>query len=164
MLVASFGGSYGNSDYVESAKNSPTGLFNKLDLAGYISKLEAMHELLEGELNTNARPTVIFSHTDELEIPELADAKINPPKKHQDNGATLIVNTHTSPPYSPLEDTYVATAETLPRPCVKARDAALQAHKGGHSENRFLGSDNNKETRWDVMVRGLSNFQVDAII
>ena len=33
-----------------------------------------MHEVAEGELEKIARLTVIFSHTDKLEIPELANA------------------------------------------------------------------------------------------
>ena len=60
---------------------------------GNISKLEAMQEVLEGELNTISRPTVIFSHTDKLKILELADSKTNPPEDHQDNGAMPPVNT-----------------------------------------------------------------------
>ena len=45
MLAASFGGSDGNSDYFKSAKNSPTIPANTPDLAGHISKMEAMHEV-----------------------------------------------------------------------------------------------------------------------
>ena len=54
MLVPSIGGSYGDLDYVKSAKNSPTRPANTPDLAGHISKLEAMHEVLEGELDVIA--------------------------------------------------------------------------------------------------------------
>ena len=39
-LAASFGGSDKNSDYVESAENSPTSPANKPDLTGHIRKLE----------------------------------------------------------------------------------------------------------------------------
>ena len=42
MLAASFGGSNGKSDYVKSAKNSPTIQSNTPDFAGHTSELEAM--------------------------------------------------------------------------------------------------------------------------
>ena len=101
VLAASFGGSYVNSDYVNSAKNSPTSLSNTLDLVVYISKLEAMHEVSEGELDAIARLTVILSHTNELKILELADAETNPPENHQYNGATPTFNAQPYPPHSP---------------------------------------------------------------
>ena len=44
-LAASFGGSDGNSDYVRSAKNSPTRLANKPNLEGHINELETMQEV-----------------------------------------------------------------------------------------------------------------------
>ena len=78
MLAASFGGSEGNSEYFKFAENSPTSSDNTRDLEGHISELETMHEV---------RTTLIFSHTDELEFLELADADINPNKNLQDNGA-----------------------------------------------------------------------------
>ena len=81
--VASIGGSDGDSDYVELAENSPPSPANMPDLAGHIIELEEMHDVAEGELDAIARPTVLFSHTDELEIPELADAKTDPPENHQ---------------------------------------------------------------------------------
>ena len=93
MSEASFGGSDSDSYYVESAKKSPMSPANTPDLVGHISELEAMHEVLECELNSIAQPTVLFSHTNELEIPELVDADTDPPKNHQNNGATLPVNT-----------------------------------------------------------------------
>ena len=102
VLAASFGRSYVNSDYVNSAKNSPTSLSNTLDLVVHISKLEAMHEVSEGELDAIARLTVILSHTDELKILELADAETNPPENHQYNGATPTFNAQPYPPHSPL--------------------------------------------------------------
>ena len=95
-LAASFRGSGGNSDYVESAENSPTIPSNTLDLVRYISELEAMHEVSEGNVGAIARPTVLFYHTDELKIPELDDAETNPPENLQDNGATPSVNTQIS--------------------------------------------------------------------
>ena len=48
IAVTSILGSDGDSDYVESAEDSPMILANTPDLAGHISKLEAMHEVLEG--------------------------------------------------------------------------------------------------------------------
>ena len=110
MLVASTEGSDGNSDYVKSAGNSPTSPSNTTDLAGHISKLEAMHEVSEGYFNAIARPTVLLSHANELKIPELADAETDPPENHQDNGDITLVSTQPSPPHSPLEDTLVASA------------------------------------------------------
>ena len=93
MSATSFGGSEDNSYYVQPSENSPTILVNTPDLAGHISKLEAMHEVLEGELDVIARPTVLFSHREEIEITELADAETNLPENHQDNGAAPPVNT-----------------------------------------------------------------------
>ena len=61
-----------------------------------------MHEVSEGEIDAIVRPMVIFSHTDELEIPELAEAKSNPPKNLQDNGATPAVGTQPHLLHSPL--------------------------------------------------------------
>ena len=128
--MVSIGGSDGDSDYVELAKNSPMSPANTPDLVGYISKLEAMHEVLEGDIDAIAQRTVLYSHTNELKIPELANAQTNPPEKHQDNGTTPSVNIYPSPPHSPLEDTLVASSEPPPRPRVEARDAALQAQEG----------------------------------
>ena len=45
--AASFGGSSVKSDYVELAEKSPTSPANILDLAGHISKLEAMRKVLD---------------------------------------------------------------------------------------------------------------------
>ena len=53
MSVAIIGGSDSDSDYVDSDKKSPTISANALDLAGHISKLEAMHNVLEGDLATD---------------------------------------------------------------------------------------------------------------
>ena len=79
-LVASIGESDGDSDYVESAENSPTSPANTPDLGGHISELEEMHEVVEGELDVIAQPTVIFSRIEYLET--------GLPENHQDNGAT----------------------------------------------------------------------------
>ena len=126
-LAASIGESDGNSDYVDSAENLPTSPSNTPDLAGHISELEEIHEVVESKLVKIEHPTVIFSHSDKLELPELNDAKTNPPENHQENGATPLVNTQTSPPHSPLEDASVAPATPPPRPCVEAVDITLQA-------------------------------------
>ena len=49
-LVASIGDSDGDSDYVESDKNSLMSPANTSDLEGHIRKLEEMHEVAEVEL------------------------------------------------------------------------------------------------------------------
>ena len=49
-LVESIGESDGDSDYVESSKTSSTRTANNPDLARYISELEEMHKVAEGEL------------------------------------------------------------------------------------------------------------------
>ena len=54
MLETSFGGNDGDSDYVESAVNSPTSLANTPDLEGHISKLETMYEFSQGDINAIA--------------------------------------------------------------------------------------------------------------
>ena len=100
------------------------------DLAGHIRDLEAVHEVLEGELKAIARPTVLLSHTNELKIPEPAEAETDPPKNHQDNGAMPPVNTHPSPLHSPPKDTSVTSADLPPLPRVKSGDAALQVREG----------------------------------
>ena len=79
VWVASIGESDGNSNYVELTKNSPTSLANTLDLAGHISELEEMHKVAEGDIMGIARPTVLLSRPNKLKIPELDNAKTNPP-------------------------------------------------------------------------------------
>ena len=106
-----------------------------------------MHEVSEGEINAIARPTVIISHTNEFEIMELVEAKTNPPKNLQDNGAMPPVNTQPSPPHSPPEDTLVASANTPPCPRVEAVDAALQARTGDLLDVPLLGADYMVSTR-----------------
>ena len=100
---------------------------NTSDLEGHTGELETMHKFSEGELDAITRPTVLFSHTNELKILDLANADTNLPENHQDNGSTPPVNTHPSPTHSPLEDTSVASAKTPPLPRIKDRYAALQA-------------------------------------
>ena len=133
--VASFGGSYGESDYVELAKNSPIISSKTPDLKGHTRKLEKMHKVSEGEINAIVRPTVLFSHIDEIKIPELADAdadadaETDPPENLQDIGATSPVSTQPYPPHSPLEDTLVASAKPPPCHRVWSGDASLQARE-----------------------------------
>ena len=100
--AAGFGGSDGDSDYVKLAENSPTSPADMPDLKGKIVKLETMHEVSEGEMNDIVQTTVILSHTNKIKIPELVNAKTNPPENIQENGATPPVITHTSPPHSDL--------------------------------------------------------------
>ena len=111
--VASIGGSDVDSDYVKSAEKSPMIPANTPDLMGHISELEEMHKFTEGNLSAIAQMTVLFSHTNELEIPYIADAKTDPPENHKDNGATPPVNTQPLPSHLPLEDTLVDFAENL---------------------------------------------------
>ena len=61
-----------------------------------------MQEVSEGEIGAIIQPTVIFTHTNEIEVLELADAETNPTKNLQDNGATPPFGPHPSLPYSPL--------------------------------------------------------------
>ena len=100
-----------------------------------------MHEVVESELVELARPTVLFSCIDELELPELGDAETDPPEKPQDNGATPPVLTQQSLSHPPLEDALVAPAAPSPRPRVEASDAALQAWEGDLPDVRLLDAD-----------------------
>ena len=100
-----------------------------------------MHKVVEGKLVKLAQPTLIFSHIDELEIPELDDAETDPPENHQDNGALPPVNTHPSPLHSPLEDALVAPATPPPHPRVDYGNAALQAQERYLPDVRLLGAD-----------------------
>ena len=87
--------------------------------------MEAMHEVSEGELNAIAWPRVIFSYTNKIEIPELANAETDPPENHQDNGYTPPVNTQPPRLQSLPEYTSFASAKPLPSPHTEAGDAAL---------------------------------------
>ena len=66
MSMSNIGESDSDSDYVESAENSPTSLSNTPDPAGHISELEEMHEVSEVKIIELAWPTVLFSRIDEL--------------------------------------------------------------------------------------------------
>ena len=111
------------------------------DLMGHINELKAMHKVSEGDINKIYEPTVLFFHTNDTEILDLANADTNPPQNLQENGSTLTVNTHKSPTNSPLEKNSVTSAEPLPCPCVKDRDATLQACAGDLPDARLLGAD-----------------------
>ena len=124
-LVESFGDSDGDSDYIESTQKPPTSSANTPDLAGHISELEEMHEVTEGKLVKLARPMVLSSCIDEIELPELDDDETDPPENHQDNGSTLSVNTQTSLPHSPLKYNLVASVAPPPCPLIEAGNAAL---------------------------------------
>ena len=69
-----------------------------------------MHKVLEEEIDAIVRPTVLFSYTSELEIPELTDDDTDLPQNLQKNGTTPPVGTQPSSLKSPLEDTYTALA------------------------------------------------------
>ena len=139
--MAGIGDSDGDSDYVELAENSPTSPANTPDLAGHIREMEEMHKVAEGELIKIARPTMLFSRMDELKIPELDNDETDPPENHQDNGATLPVNTHPSPLHSPLDDVSLTSAAPSPCPCVEAGNAALQAREGYLPDVHLLGAE-----------------------
>ena len=94
--MASIGESDGDSNYCESAVNSPMSPANTPDLEGHISELEEMHEVAEGDLVELARPMVLFSLIDELKLPELDNAKTDLPESHQENVDTLLVNNQPS--------------------------------------------------------------------
>ena len=55
---------------------------------------DSMQVVSEGEIGAIIQPTVIFTHTNELEIPEIADAKTGPTPNLQDNGAMPSVGIH----------------------------------------------------------------------
>ena len=95
---------------------------------------------MEGNIDAIAQLTVILSHTNELEIPELADDKTNPPENHKDNGATTPVNTQPPPSHLPLEDTLVDSAEPPIRPCIEAVNTALQLQEGYLPDVRLFGA------------------------
>ena len=141
MSAASFGGSDGDSDYVNSAENSPTSPANTPELAGHIIKLEAMYNVSEGDIDAITQPTVILSHTNDLKIKELTNTETDPPYNHQDNGSTPPVSTQTSLPQSPPEEILVASAKPLQRPHVEDGDAALQDRNGDLPYVRLLGAD-----------------------
>ena len=100
---------------------------NMPDLAGHISELEEMHKVAEGKIDAIAQPKMLFSHIDELEIPELNNADTNSPENHQDNGTTPPVNTQPSLSHSTPEYTSVASSAPLPRPHDESGNAALQS-------------------------------------
>ena len=75
---------------------------NTLDITGHITKLEMIHKISEGDINAIVRPTVLFSHTNELKTPDLVDADTNPDENLQDNGALPPLGTQSSLLHSPL--------------------------------------------------------------
>ena len=139
--MASIGESDGNSDYVKSAKNSPTSLANTPDLAGNTSELEEIHKVVEAKLVKLAQPTVFFSRMDGPKIIEFDDADNDLPENHQENGATPPVNTQPYSPQSPQEDTLVASAAPPPYSGVEAGNAALQARWGELLYVHLFGAD-----------------------
>ena len=60
--------------------------------------------MAEGELVKLTQLTVLFFCIDELEIPELNNAKTNMPENHEENGTIPPVKTQPSPLHSLLED------------------------------------------------------------
>ena len=140
-LVASIGESDGDSDYVESAENSPMSPSNTPDLEGHTSELDEMYEVAESELVALTAPTVLFSCIESLELPELEDSENDLLENHQDNGATPPVNTQPYPTYSPLEEALATPSAPPPHPRVEAGDTALQVRKGDLPDVRLPGAD-----------------------
>ena len=69
-----------NSHYVESTKTSHKIPSNTLYLELHISDLGEMYEVAEGKFVELAQPTMLFSCIDKLELPNLDDAKTDPPE------------------------------------------------------------------------------------
>ena len=67
----------------ESTEKSPTISTIMLYLAVHISKLETMYKVLVENINFIFQTTVLFTHTNEIKIPELANADTNMNKNHQ---------------------------------------------------------------------------------
>ena len=85
---------------------------------------------------------MIFSYTDDIEIPELKDAETDLTENLQNNGATTPVRTQPYSPHSPLKDTLVALDDPPPRPCAEKREAGLQARRGYLPYVHLLVADN----------------------
>ena len=130
MLSASFGGSDGDSEYVESTGKLPTSSVITPDLARHIREMETMYEVLVDKINAIFRPMVIFTHTNKLKITELVNANTKPIKKNQDNGATPPLVTYPSSLHSPLTDASVSLAKPLPHPHVESGDAYILTRAG----------------------------------
>ena len=112
------------------------------DLSRHIRKMETMYEVLVEEINTIFRQAVLFTHTNEIKIPELSDAETYPARNSQDNGATPPLVTHAYYPHSPLTDTLFAPDEPTPLICVEARDAVILLRAGDLTDVCLLVSYN----------------------
>ena len=99
MSTYRYGGSNGDSEYDESTGNLPMSSAIKPDIAGHTRKLEMMYEVLVEEINSIVVSTVLFTHTNQIKITELADAKTDPTKNHQDNGTMPPLGTQPSSPH-----------------------------------------------------------------
>ena len=119
---------------------SPTFLANTPDLAVHSRKIEEMHNIAKGELVKLAQPTVFYSRINEIEIPEISNAKTDPTENHQDNGSMPTFNSYPSPSHSSPEDTLVAYATPTQRPSIEVGNAALQAQEGDLLDVRLLGA------------------------
>ena len=111
------------------------------DLAGHISKLEMMYDILVEDINAIVQPTVFFTHINELKILDIANNETNPNEKYQDNGTTPLLSTQPPLPHSPLIDTSIAPADSLPHPRVEAGDATVIARVGDLLNVCLLGAD-----------------------
>ena len=55
-----------------------------------------MYKVFVEDINDIVRPKMLFTHTNELETPYLADAETEPTKNNQGNGAVPPLVTQTS--------------------------------------------------------------------
>ena len=84
---------------------------------------------------------MLFTHTNKLKIPDLANTKTNSTENYQDNGSTTPLGTQPSSLYSPLIDTLVAPADPLPRLHIENRDTAILGRMVDPPNVRRLGAD-----------------------
>ena len=84
---------------------------------------------------------VLFDHTKNIKILDLATTKTDPTKNHRDIGATLFLLTQPYFLHSPLEDTSVTLANPPPHPSVEVVDAVFRVRVGDFPDVRLLGAD-----------------------
>ena len=83
---------------------------------------------------------MLFTHTNKIEIPELADDETDPTENLEDDGTTSTIITQPYLPHSPQEDTSFGLDETLPYHRVENGDNALQSRVGDLLDVLLLGS------------------------
>ena len=85
---------------------------------------------------------MLFNHTNDLEIPELANTDTEMTKNHQYNGDTPPLVTQTYLPQSPPTETSVILDEPLPHPRIEATCAAFIDRAGELPDVCLLGYNN----------------------